>query len=70
MTKLNPNSRFDYKNAIMQQQVAEASYEKRFQLERNGYFVLDPKASASQSKLVLNRIVTLKQSASARESRA
>lgn len=70
MSQLNPHSRFDYKNALVQEQVAQASYEQRLQLERNGYFVLDPKASKANNKLVLNRIVTLKQSSAAREARS
>ncbi len=58
---INPQSLVVLKNARVEKNMKDAAVEDRFQFEREGYFCLDTKHS-SASKLVFNRIVTLRDS--------
>lgn len=56
---LNPQSLQVFEHAKVEPSIAQASVDDRFQLERVGYFCIDPKDS-SADKLVLNRTVSLR----------
>lgn len=57
---LNPNSLIE-KDGFVEESLANATLEDRFQFVRQGYFCLDSKDSSSE-ELVFNRIVSLKSS--------
>ena len=56
---LNPDSLITLKNAVVEPSLAEAEPGAQYQFEREGYFCRDSK---SGSKLVFNRVVTLRDS--------
>ena len=56
---LNPDSLITLKNAVVEPSLAEAEPGAQYQFEREGYFCRDNK---SGSKLVFNRVVTLRDS--------
>ncbi|MEW5821682.1 MAG: glutamine--tRNA ligase/YqeY domain fusion protein [Cyanobacteriota bacterium] len=58
---LNPDSLTVLNNCYIESSVAEAEPGCRFQFERHGYFYLEPESS-TDTKLVFNRIVHLKDS--------
>ncbi|MGK5094198.1 glutamine--tRNA ligase/YqeY domain fusion protein [Deltaproteobacteria bacterium TL4] len=58
---LNPHSLEIIKNAQLEPTLADALPQVQYQFERQGYFMIDAKSS-SQSHLVFNRIVTLRDS--------
>ena len=60
MTTLNPRSLQVVSNAKIEPSLADASPGQRFQLERLGYFVVDP--DSKPGDLVFNRTVTLRDS--------
>ncbi len=61
MSHLNPNSLEILSDCYLEQSLAEAKPEIRYQFERLGYFCLDTKDSFPES-LVFNRTVTLRDS--------
>lgn len=61
LADLNPESRVVVKGCYATPHLAAATVGERFQLERLGYFCVDPD-TASAGSLVLNRTVTLKDS--------
>ena len=55
---LNPNSLTVIKNAKLEPSLKQATFEKRYQFERTGYFCLDSKDSKPEQQ-VFNMIVEL-----------
>jgi glutaminyl-tRNA synthetase len=63
LEELNPNSLTVIKGCYATPRLASAKPGDRFQLERLGYFCVDPDSSAEHgTSLVLNRTVTLRDS--------
>ncbi len=60
LDQINPNS-LTVCNGYVEADLKDAEGNKKYQLVRNGYFNVDPKASTNEH-LVLNRIVSLKSS--------
>ena len=60
LSNLNPNSLEIIEGAKLEPSLAKAKLEDRFQFERVGYFCLDP--DSTESKLVFNRTLPLKDS--------
>lgn len=65
LSKVNPNSLQVFRRSVVSPRVFDAPAESRFQMERVGYFTVDPSSSEPGSlsrRLVLNRIVGLRES--------
>ena len=60
-SELNPESLVVVPAAALEPALADARAEEKFQFERLGYFCVDPQRTASRA-LVLNRVVTLRDS--------
>ncbi|QOY35455.1 glutamine--tRNA ligase/YqeY domain fusion protein [Anaerobacillus isosaccharinicus] len=59
--KINPDSLIILRDALVEPSIKEAKLEDKFQFLRHGYFCIDTKYTIGE-KLVLNRIVSLKDS--------
>lgn len=63
---VNPDSEAIVKDAMVDEHVLHLPQYTSFQAERVGYFMVDPDTNAAAGKLVLNRVVTLKESSDAK----
>ncbi len=61
LTVLNPNS-LQTVQAIVEPSLASAQAENRFQFERHGFFVADPREHQAGGELVFNQIAGLRDS--------
>lgn len=61
LSRINPDSLETIRDAIFEPSLKDAKPSDRYQFERLGYFFVDP-LDTTESKLVFNRIVTLKDS--------
>lgn len=59
---INPESLVVCNNAKMWKMHKNAKVDDRFQFERSGYFVVDETSDLKKGKIILNRIVELKES--------
>ena len=59
LSRINPHSLEVLTNCRLELSLKNALPEERYQFERQGYFFVDP-IDSKHSKLVFNRIVTLK----------
>jgi glutaminyl-tRNA synthetase len=66
---VNPESETVIAQAMVDEHLLNLPVYTSFQAERVGYFMVDPDTDSAAGKLVLNRVVTLKESSDAKSVR-